>query len=53
MAAQRFTVVAALMLPSLAGAANLAAWRNRSIYQLLTDRFAAVPTPAECKDFSK
>ena len=28
------------------------AWRSRSIYQVLTDRFAAVPTPAQCSDYS-
>lgn len=27
-------------------------WRSRIIYQLLTDRFAAVPTPPQCTDYS-
>jgi alpha-amylase len=31
-------------------AATSAQWKSRSIYQLLTDRFAAVPTPKQCTD---
>jgi len=27
------------------------AWRSRSIYQVLTDRFAAVPTPQQCANY--
>jgi len=33
-------------------AASSDAWRSRVIYQLLTDRFAAVPTPPQCSDYS-
>ena len=29
----------------------LSAWRTKSIYQLLTDRFAAVPTPPQCGNY--
>lgn len=35
---------------SHASAATPAEWRTRSIYQILTDRFAAVPTPQQCTD---
>ena len=34
-------------------AASPAEWRNRTIYQILTDRFAAVPTPPECANYGR
>ena len=49
----RLRLVAALLLGAASvDAASPAEWRSRSIYQVLTDRFAAVPTPAQCADFS-
>ena len=35
----------------LACAAPPDAWRSRSVYQLLVDRFAAVPTPPQCANY--
>ena len=40
-----------LLALGAAGAAPPDAWRSRSVYQLLVDRFAAVPTPAQCTNY--
>ena len=44
--------VAVVASAASASAASPAAWRSRSIYQLLTDRFAAEPAPPQCADYS-
>jgi alpha-amylase len=57
MASKRRHVLKAALRLALALALGTAcaappdAWRSRSVYQLLVDRFAAVPQPPQCADF--
>ena len=44
--------LAVASLTACVDAASPDAWRSRSIYQVLTDRFAAEPPVPQCADYS-